>query len=248
MGGLHFVQGLLMLVLSLTWSNIQEFKPQIFTNFLTYDETIGALVNESNMVFELPFGILVAMFLFLSALAHFIIAVPKKTNEVYVKDLENGMNRFRWYEYALSTSQMLVLIAALFGVNDLGALILIFGLNATMNLFGLLMEKMNKGTEKNNVDWTAFIYGSVAGIIPWIVIVLYAFGNSEPSEVPGFVYGIVVSYFIFFNLFPINMVLQYLKVVKWKNYLYGERGYIILSLLAKTVLAWFVLFGVMQPS
>ena len=248
MGGLHFVQVLLMLVLSQTWSNIQEFKPQIFTNFLTYDETIGALVNESNMVFELPFGILVAMFLFLSALAHFIIAVPKKTNEVYVKDLENGMNRFRWYEYALSSSLMLVLIAALFGVNDLGALILIFGLNATMNLFGLLMEKMNKGPEKNNVDWTAFIYGSVAGIIPWIVIVLYAFGNSEPSEVPGFVYGIVVSYFIFFNLFPINMVLQYLKVGKWKNYLYGERGYIILSLLAKTVLAWFVLFGVMQPS
>jgi len=248
MGALHFLQGSLMLVLSLTWSNIQEFKPRIFTNFLTYDETIGALVNESNMVFELPFGILVSMFLFLSALAHFIIAVPDKANEKYVRDLEQGINQFRWYEYALSSSLMLVLIAALFGVNDLGALMLIFGLNATMNLFGLLMEKMNRGTSKENVDWTAFIYGSVAGIIPWIVIIFYAFGNSDPSEVPGFVYGIVVSYFVFFNLFPINMVLQYLGVGKWKNYLYGERGYIILSLLAKTVLAWFVLFGVMQPS
>lgn len=248
MGGLHFLQGLLMLVLSLTWSKIIDFKPQIFTNFLTYDETIGALVNESNKVFDLPFGILVSVFLFLSALAHFIIAVPKKTNEIYVKDLEKGINRFRWYEYALSSSLMLVLIAALFGVNDLGALILIFGLNATMNLFGLLMEKMNSGTNKENVDWTSFVYGSVAGIIPWIVIVLYAFGNSDPSEVPGFVYGIVVSYFVFFNLFPINMILQYLKVGKWKNYLYGERAYIVLSLLAKTVLAWFVLFGVMQPS
>ncbi len=248
MGGLHFLQGLLMLVLSLTWSKIIDFKPQIFTNFLTYDETIGALVNESNKVFDLPFGILVSVFLFLSALAHFIIAVPKKTNEIYVKDLEKGINRFRWYEYALSSSLMLVLIAALFGVNDLGALILIFGLNATMNLFGLLMEKMNSGTNKENVDWTSFVYGSIAGIIPWIVIVLYAFGNSDPSEVPGFVYGIVVSYFVFFNLFPINMILQYLKVGKWKNYLYGERAYIVLSLLAKTVLAWFVLFGVMQPS
>jgi hypothetical protein len=44
------------------------------------------------------------------------------------------------------------------------------------------------------------------------------------------------------------MILQYLKKGKWANYLYGERGYIILSLVAKSVLAWLVLFGVMSPT
>ena len=34
------------------------------------------------------------------------------------------------------------------------------------------------------------------------------------------------------------MVLQYKGVGKWKDYLYGERAYIWLSLLAKTALAW----------
>lgn len=43
------------------------------------------------------------------------------------------------------------------------------------------------------------------------------------------------------------MVLQYKKVGKWQNYLYGERTYIVLSLVAKTILAWLVLFGAMQP-
>lgn len=96
--------------------------------------------------------------LLLSALFHFIIVIY---NEKYTKDLENKINKFRWYEYALSSSLMITLIAVLFGVYDLGTLILIFGLNATMNLFGLLMEKMNQKNDK--VDWTPFIFGSVSG-------------------------------------------------------------------------------------
>ena len=140
---------------------------------------------------------------------------------------------------------MIVLIAVLFGVYDIGALILIFGLNASMNLFGLLMEQMNQYTDKT--DWTPFWFGSVAGIIPWVVVIMYAFGNSDPAQVPWFVYAVFGSYFVFFNLFPINMILQYKKIGKWKDYIYGERGYIILSLVAKTILAWLVFFGIMQP-
>ncbi len=140
---------------------------------------------------------------------------------------------------------MIVLIGLLFGIYDIGAIILMFGLNATMNLFGLLMEQLNQNAKK--IQWSPFVFGSAAGIIPWIVIVMHTFGNSGLSRVPWFAYAIFGSYFVFFNLFPINMILQYLKVGPWKDYLYGERVYIILSLAAKTVLAWLVFFGIMQP-
>ena len=50
------------------------------------------------------------------------------------------------------------------------------------------------------------------------------------------------------NTFSINMILQYKQVGKWKDYLYGERAYIWLSLLAKTCLAWQVFFGTYQPN
>jgi len=43
------------------------------------------------------------------------------------------------------------------------------------------------------------------------------------------------------------MILQYKGIGKWKEYIYGERVYIILSLVAKSILAWLVLFGAMQP-
>ena len=245
MGFLHFIQGSFMLFVALTVDKVSNFKPPILSNYLTFDVTQMRLISVPDKLFDLPFAILVALFLFISAFAHLIIILPG-TNSIYNRGLEKGINPFRWYEYAISSSVMIVLIAVLFGVYDIGALILIFAVNASMNLFGLLMEKINQYTTKT--DWSSFLFGSIAGIAPWIVIILYAFGNSDPTEVPWFVYAIVGSYFIFFNLFPINMILQYKKFGKWKNYLYGERVYIILSLVAKSLLAWLVFSGVMQPN
>lgn len=60
-------------------------------------------------------------------------------------------------------------------------------------------------------------------------------------------YAIVPTIFVFFNIFAVNMVLQYKKVGPWKNYLFGERMYIVLSLLAKTALAWQIFMGTLRP-
>jgi hypothetical protein len=57
------------------------------------------------------------------------------------------------------------------------------------------------------------------------------------------VYGIIASLFIFFNVFAINMFLQYKKVGPWRDYLFGEFVYILLSLTAKSALAWQVFAG-----
>jgi len=159
-----------------------------------------------------------------------------------------GKNPIRFYEYALSSSLMIVLIGMLAGVWDLGAIILMFGLNAMMNLLGLLMESLNQGREK--LDWTPFTFGSLAGIIPWLVIFIYFFGSiasGGEAKPPAFVYAIIPTLFVFFNTFAVNMYLQYKKIGPWKNYLYGERAFIILSLVAKTVLAWMIFAGTLAP-
>jgi hypothetical protein len=245
MGALHFVQACFMLYLGLAVEKFSSFVIPVQSNFLRFDTASMRLVTDNKQIAEVPFAVCVSIFLFLSAFFHFIIAAPK-FNEVYNRNLAKGMNPFRWYEYSLSSSLMIVLIALLFGVYDIGLLIALFILNASMNLFGLLMEKINQYTGKT--DWTAFIFGSIAGIGPWIIVTLYTFGNVDLSKVPWFAYAIFGSYFFFFNCFPINMILQYKKVGKWKSYIYGERTYIVLSLVAKTVLAWLVFAGVMQPN
>ncbi len=248
MGGLHLIQGILMLILSgVVIQQIAEFKPTITQIYLFFNTETSSLETAFKTLFELPFGVMVAVFLLISALAHAIISIPKKTNDIYNKDLEKGINKFRWFEYALSSSVMIVLIATLFGIYDIGSLILIFVLNALMNIFGLYMETLNSGKDKQSVKWGPFVYGSIAGITPWIVIIMYMVGNGNLDMVPWFVWAIVGTYFLAFNTFPINMILQYKKVGKWSDYLYGERTYIILSLVAKSLLAWLVLFGAMQP-
>jgi hypothetical protein len=197
------------------------------------------------LLYELLFGPAVAVFLLISAVAHIYLSTIGYKR--YVANLKRGMNPTRFYEYAFSSSLMIVLIGMLCGLWDLGAIILIFGLNAMMNLFGNMMELHNQTTKKT--DWTAFIYGCVAGIIPWIVLFTYFLGavNSGDAKPPAFVYAIIPTLFVFFNIFAINMVLQYKKVGAWKDYLVGERVYIILSLTAKSVLAWLIFAGTLAP-
>lgn len=244
MGFLHFIQGGLMVFFFLTVDKFNAFRLPMQSNFLKFDEVTERLMTNTKLVWNVPFALLVSVFLFLSAIAHFIIAAPG-TNEIYNRGLQNKVNHFRWYEYSLSSSIMIVLIAMLLGMYDIGALILLFALNASMNLFGLLMELLNQKRAKTS--WISFWFGTFAGLVPWLVVFMFAFGNSDLSQVPWFVFAIFGSYFVFFNLFPINMILQYKKVGKWSDYLYGERGYIILSLVAKSVLAWLAFAGAMQP-
>lgn len=239
MGFLHLVQGVFMIVIS------NDTTYPIFTNFLTFDINTFSLKPDPQLLYNLPFGPAVAAFLLISAVAHFSLATFGY--KWYVRNLRKGMNPGRFYEYALSSSLMIVLIGMLVGVWDLGAIILIFAVNATMNLFGIMMEYHNQYTEKTN--WTAFIFGSMAGIVPWIVILVYFLSavNSAGAKPPGFVYAIIPTIFVFFNIFAVNMVLQYKKVGPWKDYLFGERVYIILSLLAKTALAWMIFAGTLAP-
>ena len=251
MGAFHLVQGLLMIVIAITViSSINPaFQIVITQNFLNFDEVNQRLFLDSKPLFDLPFGIMVGVFLLLSAGAHALISFPKKINEMYNRDLLKGVNKLRWFEYALSSSVMIVLIATLFGIYDIGSLVLIFIVNAAMNLFGLDMELLNsKRAEGEKINWGPFVWGSIAGIAPWIAILLYMFGAGGDVNPPWFVWAIIATYFVAFNTFPVNMVLQYKKIGKWKDYLYGERTYIVLSLVAKSILAWLVLFGAFQPA
>lgn len=240
MGFLHLAQAIFIIILS------NDFKLPITTSFLTLQEETGRLWPATDTLVNLPLGIMVAVFLLLSAVAHFTVASPG-TFGWYVNNLKKGINYARWYEYSLSASLMIVLIGMLCGVYDLGALIMAFVLTGVMNLCGLIMEVHNQVTEKTN--WTSYVVGCIAGVAPWIAIAIYFFGSLSQAEggVPTFVYVILPTLFVFFFSFALNMVLQYNKVGPWRDYLFGERMYVLLSLIAKSALAWQVFAGTLRP-
>jgi hypothetical protein len=254
-GILHAVQGTLILILSLVVGNIRDFKTPLTRVFLTrerdeFGEQIedGSLeISEPVEFWSLPIGSMAALFILLSAAAHFIIISPYYW-PTYQKEINMGMNTARWYEYAISSSVMIVLIACLFGCYDIATILCIVGCNASMNLFGLMMELLNYYTPKDVTLWSPFWFGCFSGVFAWIVTFIYLFGSDQRGDIPSFVYAILFVYIFFFNTFPINMYLQYAKYGKWADYRYGELWYVFQSLISKSILAWIVVAGTGQPS
>ena len=238
MAVLHFLQGIAMVLLAegVLW-------PMTRTRY-GFDPQTETIFPEAVSFIDVNLPLLVAGFLFISAIAHTIVSTVRY--DQYIAYLDRGMNPYRWYEYSVSASLMIVVIAMLAGIWDLGTLVGLFGLVAVMNLAGLLMEQRNESTDE--LDWTPYWVGVVAGLVPWVVIAITFVGTVTASDgqFPTFVIYIYASIFVFFNLFALNMVLQYLEISRWEDYLFGEKTYVVLSLVAKSALAWQVYFGTLN--
>lgn len=186
---------------------------------------------------DLPIGAAIAAFLVLAGLDHLLTATALRST--YERDLRGGINRFRWVEYSLSATIMVVLIALYSGIVDISALIGLIGANVAMILFGWLQESANPpGSATRTMK--PFWFGCVAGATPWVAI---AYNLVAADEVPGFVVGIFVSLFVFFNSFALNQWLQYRQLGPWRSYAFGEKAYLVLSLVAKSALAWQIFGG-----
>ncbi|WP_434992516.1 heliorhodopsin HeR [Arthrobacter sp. Ld5] len=241
-GALHLVQAVLFTVILLRLENQVTFP--VTADYLTGPPGFP-LPPERVELFAVNVGAGVVLFLALSALFHFAVAslfFPR-----YAAGLKEGHNYFRWVEYSLSSSVMIWLIAQTTGITDVAALICLFAVNAAMIGFGALQEKYEKPGSGNLLP---FVLGSLAGLVPWLAILVYflSLGSTSAAEPPAFVYGIIISLFLFFNIFAVNQLLQYRQVGPWRDYLYGERVYIVLSLVAKTALAWQVFAGAIIPA
>jgi hypothetical protein len=235
----NIVVGLILAVQAVLMAFLtNNFSLPVTATFMT-----GAPGSSSTLhhIWDIQTGWGVFIFMAISALALLIIA-SSRVFSWYKRNLLENRNYGRWIEYFFSSSIMIVLISQICGISEVAALLAIFGVNACMILFGALQEKYEKPGKPN---WLPFWMGSFAGIIPWIAILIYVIAPGVSSSPPGFVYAIVILLFIFFNCFAVNMVLQYKKVGLWKDYLFGEKVYIILSLTAKSLLAWMVFANVL---
>jgi hypothetical protein len=233
-GALHLASLLAILFLA------NDAKLPVNAIYLTEAPGTGNFTDPINL-FNLKIGYMVAAFLALSAFFHFFISSPAMFGK-YTVGLKNHINVFRWVEYSLSSTIMIIVILQLNGTADYIALMGIAGVNVSMILFGWLQEKY---TTPGDGDLLPFWFGCIAGIVPWLASLANILSPKGPAEstTPGFVYGIVISLFILFNCFAIVQYKQYKAKGKWANYMYGERRYIVLSLVAKSLLAWQVFSG-----
>ena len=234
-GATHLVQAAVLLAIL----NADTTIP-VVTRF--FDQTPDGIRPVSETLFEFPIALIAPIFLFLSAFAHIFISSSFYVRR-YETNIQRGINPVRWWEYAFSSSIMLVVLLMLGGLIELSTVVFVFTLNFIMNLMGLMMERHNQLTQETN--WLAFNIGVLAGIVPWIMGALYFWVSTSniADAIPVYAqFGFLLT-FLFFNSFAINMWLQYKKVGKWKVYAYGEKDYIVLSLVSKSALGWIIVLG-----
>jgi len=202
----------------------------------------GSAITLQETVLDLCFSSVIAAFLLLAMVDHLFVGTVGA--RWYERNLLRNINYARWIEYSISASLMIVLIAMLPGITNLYTLIALFSLNATMISFGLLMERVNQDSDE--VTWWPFAFGCLAGIVPWICITIALVLSTINGDLPGFVIVIFVSLFFLFNCFGLNQWLQYRGGGRYADYLYGEKVYVVLSLVAKSALAWQIFAGTMS--
>ncbi len=197
----------------------------------------GTAVPQAEPAFAVAIGPAIAVFLALAALDHLLTGVLLR--RTYERGLARGVNPFRWLEYSLSSTIMVVLVAMYAGIIQVTAVIAIIGTNVAMILFGWVQERINP-PGRRPADMAPFWFGCVAGAAPWVAITVNLVGS---DDVPTFVFGIFLSLFAFFMSFAVNQWLQYRQVGPWRDYGFGESVYLVLSLAAKSALAWQIVAG-----
>ncbi|MBW4076989.1 MAG: heliorhodopsin HeR [Acidobacteria bacterium] len=223
-GALHALSGILIVILANT------FTLSVTANYMAGPP--GTTTRQLVHLLDVRLAWLISAFFFLSAVAHLVVAGPLR--ESYERELEKGRNPYRWIEYSVSSSLMIVAIALLTGIGDAAALLALVGVNASMIGFGWMQERY----EKPGGSLVPFWLGCGAGAVPWVAIGIYLFAPGATAHAPGFVYGIYFSLFVAFNCFALVQYLQYRRIGRFADYLVGEKTYLVLSLVAKSLLAW----------
>jgi hypothetical protein len=186
---------------------------------------------------EVSVGVLMAAYFLAAALNHGLSATLLR--RTYLAELREGRNRIRWAEFAVSAPILMLLIALFTGVTDVTPLVVIGAATLVMIVCGWMQEALNP-PGRRTTTMVPFWSGVVAALVPWTIVAVEMTGASGDQE---FGLSIFLSLFILWAGFGFNQWLQYRQVGPWMDYLYGEQTYLVLSLVAKSALAWQIVTG-----
>jgi hypothetical protein len=186
-------------------------------------------------------GYMIPVFSGLSSINHLLCGFNVMGYNDYV--MRNKANPLRWMEYALSASVMLWIIATISGVQDINLLISIVLMNMCMQFLGAVVEYETSKRVKYSV--TLIAWGLFVGLwAPIISQFVYAVDNIESEtfdEIKPILYSIISTLTILFSSFGF---VQLLYVGEWIGFETYEKGFIILSFVAKSLLTWLTVGGI----
>ena len=213
--------------------------------------------NDCNTILTTNGTLLIALligFTLITCIIHSLYASNKRN---YYKKVERGNNSIRWFEYAVTATIMLLVIALSSRVFGVESLIFIAASSVGLMLLGDVVEKSLRRSVKG--DGLGRRNAITCTFIGWFLmltifgVIFKNFGqavSTENSKVPGFVYAVVIVMFLLFATFGFiqiyDVVIRSKPKENFDSVTHGyklEKIYTTNSMIAKTLLVLLLLGG-----
>lgn len=147
----------------------------------------------------------------------------------YLDEVERRINWVRWVEYSFSATTMILAVAFVLNIQDVGSVAMLATSTAVTQLFGLVGELMlerkegNYRTELFIPAWIAHLSGWVLQFGVFFTIFVSYFQSVEEAasnggeEPPAFVYAIVLSMAILFGSFGVVQTVDFVHRTIYDN-------------------------------
>jgi hypothetical protein len=176
------------------------------------------------------------IYLIITSVSHFLLST-KKVSTIYYRDLGREFNRFRWVEYSLTSSIMMIIYGMLVDITNPALLISLFCLN-TFAMISAGFGDQYKFTYKHRF----WIFSAIAVgfyFLQWIIILIHIINNFDQINITN-IY-IIAYMFITFLFFPLIFLLQMTHYFKDK-YMFIEKYFVAISLVSKSILLFSLFF------
>ena len=213
----------------------------LYEHVFDYDptsKTFQAFNKESVKLQDWSISGLIITFFAITASFHLFYAL--NPGNVYLNAVKNGNNYFRWIEYSVTATMMMVIIAALSGVKDLQNYFLLITNAFAMIWTGQWFEK-SQGESR----WVPIVVGFVL-LMGAFQIILTSFNlriqeaQDAGFSLPGWLWMIVIVMFVFYASFGFVPIVQTIRGGPYRTY---EKAYLTLSLASKATLGILVGYG-----
>lgn len=218
----------------------------LYQHIFKFDQNSGLFVpgNREEVAFK-DWTISNLIISFFGVTASFHLFYFLNPGNVYLKAVERGNNYFRWIEYSISATIMMVIIAVLSGVKDVQNYFLL-----VTNAFAMIWTGQWYETSKGPDRWISIVVGFVLLLGAFEVIWnSFKLRLSEAREagfnLPGWLWATVIVLFIFYASFGFVPISQSIFGGNYRTY---EKTYLTLSLASKATLGMLVAYGFGQRS
>lgn len=211
---------------------------QMFTGLLTTNPLTGGLAPAVHVVYDVELRWVVVAILVLSAIVPLLAAT--RSRKMYEASLDQKIMSVRWIDMGLIGGLIVATVALLSGVQDIMTLVLIGGFVAVTCALGLMAEKQNAGAERTYRG--AYKVGLVTGVMPWLLIAVYAIGTPIWGQVHN-VWAVYALYVALILSFTGAVMSQRNYIDRKADYDVTEQRYLTYSILTKIAFVLFLVLG-----